>query len=281
MKGNVNMKYPINVLADNRYLPYMVTHHVLDEDEGCIRVCDNVSDEDLSQIADRFTSVMNKLDVIDYNIIWLRYRESYSRSQVMRLLSITADRFAEAVANMHKLLSGQETLRYIVYGDKKSRIDKQEYYLNIAHAASLRSTCLRRKYGAIIVKNDEIISTGYNGAPRGRCNCTDLGMCLRSKNNIPAGQRYELCRSVHAEANAIISASRHQMIDATLYLYGSDADTGEALPVSEPCSMCKRLIINAGIAKVVSKNSDNKIIETEVDSWIKNDESLNLESLLH
>lgn len=281
MKGNVNMKYPINILADSRYLPYMRTHHILDADEESIWVCDDVSDEDLSQIANRLTSVISKLDAMDYNIIWFRYHESYPHSQVMRLLNITAARFAEAIANMHKLLSKQETLRYIVYGDKQSRIDKQQYYLNIAHAASLRSTCLRRKYGAIIVKNDEIISTGYNGAPRGRCNCTDLGMCLRAKNKIPAGQRYELCRSVHAEANAIISASRDQMIDSTLYLYGSDADTGEALPVSEPCSMCKRLIINAGITKVVSKNSKNEIVETKVDSWIRNDESLNLESLLH
>lgn len=165
-------------------------------------------------------------------------------------------------------------------GDKEHRLSKDRYYLNIADAISLRATCIRRRYGAVIVKNDEIISSGYNGAPRGRCNCTDLGVCLRKANNIPAGQRYELCRSVHAEANAIISAHRDEMIGATLYLYGSDADTNQRLAVSEPCAMCKRLIINAGITSVVSEDAEGKIVETDVKSWITNDESLNLESLL-
>lgn len=165
-------------------------------------------------------------------------------------------------------------------GDKEHRLSKDLYYLNIANAISLRATCLRRRYGAVIVKNDEIISSGYNGAPRGRCNCTDLGVCLRKAHNIPSGQRYELCRSVHAEANAIISAHRDEMIGATLYLYGSDADTNQRLAVSEPCAMCKRLIINAGITSVVSEDKEGKIIETDVKFWITNDESLNLESLL-
>ena len=109
------------------------------------------------------------------------------------------------------------------------RIDKENYYLDIAETVLERSTCLRRCYGAIIVKNDEIVSTGYNGAPRGRRNCGDLGRCTREVMNIPSGERYELCRSVHAEANAIISAARRDSIGATLYLAGRDAKTGELL----------------------------------------------------
>ncbi|MBR0041217.1 MAG: cytidine deaminase, partial [Oscillospiraceae bacterium] len=110
-----------------------------------------------------------------------------------------------------------------------SRTDKQNYYLDIADSVLERSTCLRRKYGAIIVRNDEIISTGYNGAPRGRRNCSDIGSCTRELLHIPSGERYELCRSVHAEANAIISASRRDMIGATIYLVGRDALTNELL----------------------------------------------------
>lgn len=165
-------------------------------------------------------------------------------------------------------------------GHESSRPTKGAYYLNIADAISLRATCLRKRYGAVIVKNDEIISSGYNGAPRGRCNCTDLGMCVRKSNNIPTGQRYELCRSVHAEANAIISAHRDEMIGSTLYLYGRDADSNEPLAVTEPCSMCKRMIINAGISKVVTRDDSGEILETEVSNWVDDDDSLKLESLL-
>lgn len=121
------------------------------------------------------------------------------------------------------------------------RRDKENYYLDIAQTVVERGTCLRRNFGAIIVKNDQIISTGYSGAPRGRRNCCDLGYCLREKMNIPRGERYELCRSVHAEANAIINAARSDMIDATMYLVGMDARTGELVPDSNSCSMCKRL----------------------------------------
>ena len=128
-----------------------------------------------------------------------------------------------------------------------NRTSKQNYYLDIADSVLERSTCLRRKYGAIIVRNDEIISTGYNGAPRGRRNCSDLGVCTRETLHIPSGERYELCRSVHAEANAIISASRRDMIGATIYLVGRDARTNELLSDAMSCSMCKRQIINAGI----------------------------------
>ena len=135
------------------------------------------------------------------------------------------------------------------------RTNKQNYYLDIADAVLERSTCLRRKYGAIIVRNDEIISTGYNGAPRGRKNCSDLGGCMREKLGIPSGERYELCRSVHAEANAIISSSRRDMIGATIYLVGRSAKTNELLPDAMSCSMCKRQIINAGIEKVIIRTS--------------------------
>lgn len=154
------------------------------------------------------------------------------------------------------------------------RIDKTNYYLDIAQTVLKRSTCLRRHYGAIIVKNDEIVSTGYNGAPRGRINCNELGYCVREQLNIPSGERYELCRSVHAEANAIISASRSECIGATLYLAGQDAKTGELINNTTSCSMCRRNIINAGIAKVVIRNTPTEFTEVDVEDWIKDDESL-------
>ncbi len=154
------------------------------------------------------------------------------------------------------------------------RTSKENYYLGIADAVQERSTCMRRKYGAIIVRNDEIISTGYNGAPRGRKNCNDLGYCAREALQIPSGERYELCRSVHAEANAIISASRRDMIGATLYLVGRDAKTGELLHDTTSCSMCRRQIINAGIAKVVARIGDDDFTITNVDEWILKDDSV-------
>lgn len=154
------------------------------------------------------------------------------------------------------------------------RTSKENYYLDIADAVLERSTCLRRKYGAIIVRNDEIISTGYNGAPRGRKNCSDLGRCTREELQIPSGQRYELCRSVHAEANAIISAARQDMIGATLYLAGRDAKTNEPLHDTTSCSMCRRQIINAGISKVVARIGEHDFTITNVDEWILKDDSV-------
>lgn len=154
------------------------------------------------------------------------------------------------------------------------RIDKTNYYLDIAQTVLKRSTCLRRNYGAIIVKNDEIVSTGYNGAPRGRINCNELGYCVREQMGIPSGERYELCRSVHAEANAIISASRSECLGSTLYLAGQDAKTGELIGNTTSCSMCRRTIINAGIAKVVIRNTPTEYTEVDVEDWIKDDESL-------
>ncbi len=154
------------------------------------------------------------------------------------------------------------------------RTSKENYYLGIADAVQERSTCMRRKYGAIIVRNDEIISTGYNGAPRGRKNCNDLGYCAREALHIPSGERYELCRSVHAEANAIISASRRDMIGATLYLVGRDAKTGELLHDTTSCSMCRRQIINSGIVKVVARIGESDFTITNVDEWILKDDSV-------
>lgn len=156
------------------------------------------------------------------------------------------------------------------------RTDKTNYYLDIAQTVAERSTCLRRMFGAIIVKNDEIIATGYNGAPRGRANCSDIGGCMREKLNIPRGQRYELCRSVHAEANAIISAPRISMIESTLYLVGIDGKTGKLDGTVEPCSMCKRLIINAGIEKVVVRTSDTEYKVFIVSDWVEHDTSLEM-----
>jgi dCMP deaminase len=154
------------------------------------------------------------------------------------------------------------------------RKDKENYYLDIAETVMERSTCLRRKYGAIIVFNDEIISTGYNGAPRGRKNCDDLEYCTRETLKIPSGERYELCRSVHAEANCIISAARRDMIGATLYLTGTDAQTGDYLEGTTPCTMCRRLIINAGISKVVCRTKKDTFTVTNVRDWVFNDDSV-------
>jgi dCMP deaminase len=154
------------------------------------------------------------------------------------------------------------------------RKDKINYYLDIAKTVRERSTCLRRKYGAIIVLNDEIISTGYNGAPRGRKNCLDLNFCLRDSLNTPSGERYELCRAVHAEANAIISAARRDMLGGTLYLSGLDAKTGEPLTDTTPCTMCRRLIINAGIVNVICRQGDETFTETPIRDWVFGDDSL-------
>ncbi len=154
------------------------------------------------------------------------------------------------------------------------RTDKISYYLDIAETVLERGTCLRRNFGAIIVKNDQIISTGYVGAPRGRKNCIDLGVCVRETLKIPRGERYELCRSVHAEQNAIIHARREDMIGAVLYLVGKDAKTGEYVENASACSMCKRMIINAGITQVIIRNTKEKYTVVNVNDWIINDESL-------
>ncbi|MBQ7124865.1 MAG: cytidine deaminase [Clostridia bacterium] len=154
------------------------------------------------------------------------------------------------------------------------RVSKINYYLDIAETVSKRSTCLRKRFGAIIVKDDCIVSTGYNGAPRGRKNCSDLMFCLRDKLNIPRGERYEMCRSIHAEANAIISASREEMIGSTLYMASIDAKTGELVPYTSSCAMCKRQVINAGIEKVVIRDTPEEYRIIDVADWVTDDDSL-------
>lgn len=159
-------------------------------------------------------------------------------------------------------------------GDKMERVSKHNYYLDIAQTVSERSTCLRRCFGAIIVKNDVIVSTGYNGAPRGRQNCSDLGFCFREKLNIPRGERYELCRSVHSEANAIIAAPRDQMLGSTLYMVCTAPGTGEILGGTSSCMMCKRMIINAGISTVIIRDTKDEYRIVNVSDWIEDDDSL-------
>ena len=154
------------------------------------------------------------------------------------------------------------------------RVSKENYYLDIAETVIGRSTCLRRRYGAIIVKNDEIISTGYNGAPRGRRNCVDLGYCAREAMRVPRGERYELCRSVHAEANAIISAARSETLGATLYMACKNPATGALIAGPTSCAMCRRLIINAGIQRVVIRNTKTDYAVVHVEDWVREDDSL-------
>ncbi len=154
------------------------------------------------------------------------------------------------------------------------RTDKINYYLDIAETVLERGTCLRRNYGAIIVKNDAIISTGYVGAPRGRKNCIDMGHCVRENLKVPRGERYELCRSVHAEQNAIINAAREDMIGSVMFLVGKDAKTGEYVRNASACSLCKRMIINAGIEMIIIRNSKTEHTDINVSDWIINDESI-------
>lgn len=154
------------------------------------------------------------------------------------------------------------------------RRDKINYYLDIAEAAIARGTCLRRNFGAIIVKNDQIISTGYTGAPRGRQNCCDCGTCIREKLNLKRGERYELCRSVHAEANCIISAARNDMIGATLFLVGKEVKDGEYVKNANSCTMCQKMIINAGIDKVIVRDNHDEYRVIDVQNWIDDDDSL-------
>ena len=160
------------------------------------------------------------------------------------------------------------------------RISKENYYLDIAQTVLERATCLRRVYGAIIVKNDEIISTGYNGAPRGRANCVDMGYCSREAMRVPRGERYELCRSVHAEANAIISASRRDMVGGTIYLVGRDAQTGRLLNDATSCPMCRRMVINAGLSRVVIRRTETEFDVVDVQEWVEEDDLLSPENII-
>lgn len=152
-----------------------------------------------------------------------------------------------------------------------ARPGKDEYYLRLAEEVAARSTCRRKRFGAVIVRDDQIISTGYNGAPRGTPNCIELGVCPRDEAGIPAGQRYELCRSVHAEANAIIHAARRDMLGGTLYLACVDAKTGKLVSGARPCKMCTRLIINAGLLQTVVSEGEGRFTRHDVGEWVRED----------
>ena len=156
----------------------------------------------------------------------------------------------------------------------KERVNKDNYYLDIAQTVAERSTCLRRMFGAIIVKDDVIVSTGYNGAPRGRKNCSDLGSCIRDDLGIPRGERYEMCRSVHAEANAIIAAARERMLGSVLYMVCVSPVDGSLMPGTTSCMMCKRQIINAGIEQVIVRDTKEDYRIINVSDWIEDDDSL-------
>lgn len=158
------------------------------------------------------------------------------------------------------------------------RRDKNNYYLDMAQVALERGTCLRRNFGAVIVSQDTIVATGYTGAPRGRRNCIDMNRCIREEKKIPRGTQYEFCRSVHAEANAIIAASREEMLGATLYLVGRDMKTGEIMPDANSCTMCKRLIINSGLARIVIRRDQNTYEIVNVSDWVAHDDLLSGES---
>ena len=157
------------------------------------------------------------------------------------------------------------------------RIDKINYYLDIAETVAERSTCLSKHYGAVIVKDDELISTGYNGAPRCRKNCCDLGYCIREKFDVPRGRDYTLCRSTHSEQNAIINASRDRMIGSTLYLSGIDCKTNDYVLNANCCPICRRMVINAGIKEVIIRinKKEYKIVDVQKE-YIENDDSLNI-----
>ncbi len=161
-----------------------------------------------------------------------------------------------------------------------SRPTKDEYYLSIAREVCRRGTCLRRNYGAVIVKDDQIVSTGYTGAPRGVANCVDIGRCLREELEVPPGQRYELCRSVHAEMNAVIHAARQQTLGATLYLAGIEVATGREVAEPSPCLLCRRVIINAGIAEVVARRKGGGLRRMRVADWIEEENAAAAQGLV-
>lgn len=148
------------------------------------------------------------------------------------------------------------------------RPSKDQYYLNIAREVCRRGTCLRRQYGAVIVKDDQIVSTGYAGAPRGVANCVDLGVCLREELEVPPGERYELCRSVHAEMNAVLHAARERTLGGVMYISCIDVPTGEPAANPEPCLLCRRVIINAGIERVVLRPAGQDLKNLYPADWI-------------
>jgi dCMP deaminase len=152
-------------------------------------------------------------------------------------------------------------------GKQPDRPGWDEYFINIAKAVSLRATCHRRRYGSVITRENIIVSTGYNGAPRGMKDCLEEGACTRKKLEIPHGERYELCHSVHAEANAIIRASLDELRGATIYIAGTDDQHEEC--DSTPCMMCKRMILNSHIARVVHADGNGGFAVVKPDRWLK------------
>ena len=155
----------------------------------------------------------------------------------------------------------------------KNRISKNEYYINIARETASRSACFRAKHGAIIVNNDQIISTGYVGAPRKTKDCFERNNCLRRELNIPSGQRYELCRSVHSEQNAIINATRSgvSLLGGTMYLFSAiiNSDDSEKIINAYPCFICKKMIVNSGLERIVCHQSDGSLKEYLISDWTK------------
>lgn len=151
---------------------------------------------------------------------------------------------------------------------KIKRPSKDEYYMGIAKEVAQRSTCVRNKLGAVIVRDDQIISTGYVGAPRKTKDCFEHGFCLRTRLNIPHGHRYELCRSVHGEMNAIINAARAgvSVLGGTMYLYGEDAATGELIDTFS-CFICKKIIINSGLSEIVYSMKDGRLRKEKISDW--------------
>ncbi|MCH5250084.1 MAG: dCMP deaminase family protein [Lachnospiraceae bacterium] len=145
----------------------------------------------------------------------------------------------------------------MVKPQSNKRISKSDTYLNCAETFAYRSTCIKRKYGAVIVKDDAVISTGYNGSPRGLENCCDTGVCPRIKLDMHQGEGYEICRAVHAEANALLNCSREQTIGADLYLTGINPEDG-SVHKAKPCPLCARMIIQAGIRNVIMRAGEGE-----------------------
>jgi dCMP deaminase len=160
----------------------------------------------------------------------------------------------------------------------EKRPPKDEYYLEIAKAVAQRSPCIRRKYGAVIVKNDAIVSTGYNGPARKVINCFEVG-CIKDLQNLPHGMAYEDCPAVHAEENAVVNAARNgsNILGGTLYIAGVDKEG--KLVEAIPCLRCRRILINAGIEKVVIKKENGGIKYINVQDWIGEDTKTYLEKL--
>ena len=156
---------------------------------------------------------------------------------------------------------------------KRKRISKEQYYMNIAREVSFRTSCFRAQHGSIIVKNDQIISTGYTGAPRNTRDCFERDNCLRRELDIPSGQRYELCRSVHSEQNAIINAARAGVstIGSRMYIYSVKLDEdGKVIPINAfPCFICKKEIVNAGISEVACHQINGSIKVYKTADWVK------------